>query len=547
MLLYACGGLFIALPSNADSLGRTDKLRVLYSSQFSFDSRGVPLITIGIIEGTDQVTLSSGAALRVLPDGGDGAEVTGRSRWLVQLKSSKPAVLEHYVVVARASPSDVHGVRASIKKWRKRGLASRLVELGAVYGMGGQVFDTRTIALCEGPFTTPAAARARAEQHLKRGWVSKVETLMQLKKRPSGVIEATDVETKTRIRAKDAIWFAAQSPRHLLSVKSARNRSGHFTGQLGGKYRGSLYVTIDRRGKLAVVNALPADQLLYGLVSAEIFPSAPAAALRAQAVAARGNVLAKIGTQNLADPYLTCAWSRCQVYRGAGHEHPRTTAAVKATKGLVLMREGRDEIVDAVYSAHSGGFTENNDNVWPGPPDPALRGKLDAPSTRGLTAFSHGINEQNIERWLSTAPDTWSARAGVNRDKLRWNTRIPVADLARTLRHRKLGQITGIEVLERGRSGRAKLVRVRGSRGSNTIRGELTIRRAFGNLRSSMFVVRPVVDGQGRVSAFRFIGGGWGHGVGMCQTGAIGMAKAQKTFKQILTHYYSQAEVRRIY
>ena len=52
--------------------------------------------------------------------------------------------------------------------------------------------------------------------------------------------------------------------------------------------------------------------------------------LRAQAIAARGNVLTQIGSKNLADPYLTCAWVRCQVYRGAGHEYASTTSAVRA-------------------------------------------------------------------------------------------------------------------------------------------------------------------------------------------------------------------------
>ena len=132
----------------------------------------------------------------------------------------------------------------------------------------------------------------------------------------------------------------------------------------GRPYWGGIYVTVGAHGQLVVVNEVPADKLLEGLVPAEIFPSAPAAALRAQAVAARGELFRKTGVRHLVDPYLLCARTHCQVYAGAGHEHPRTSAAVAATRGLVLLEEdGR--VVDTVYSAVCGGHTEDNDAVWP--------------------------------------------------------------------------------------------------------------------------------------------------------------------------------------
>jgi stage II sporulation protein D len=84
-------------------------------------------------------------------------------------------------------------------------------------------------------------------------------------------------------------------------------------------------------------------------------------------------------------------------------------------------------------------------------------------------------------------------------------------------------------------------VRVTGATGSETIRGELRIRQAFGNLRSSLFVVE-VKDG-GAV----FQGAGFGHGVGMCQTGAIGMGEAGKSYREILRHYYPGTSIRKLW
>src|SRR5207253_2937036 len=96
--------------------------------------------------------------------------------------------------------------------------------------------------------------------------------------------------------------------------------------------------------QLAVVNAVPEDKLLAGLVPAEMAASSPPEALKAQAVAARNELLAKIGTRHLTDPYRLCSAQHCQVYAGAGREDPRATAAVTATRLPTVARIGDDEL-----------------------------------------------------------------------------------------------------------------------------------------------------------------------------------------------------------
>jgi stage II sporulation protein D len=533
--------------ARADDLSRSDKLHALYSNQFSFDRRGIPMISIGIIEGTDQVTLQSKGPITVLPDGEGGAEVTGANRWQVRLRASRPALVHHYLVLARTPVGQLETLRTEQKRWRARRVETKVIEVGAIFGTQGRVFDNRAFIVCDGPHTSEAAAERRGRSFVERGWIPRARVVAQLERRPSGSIEVLDPRSKTRIRAADAIWFAPQNERELLSVQSAVNRSGPFSGQLGGNYRGQLYVTIDRRGKLAVVNSLPADQLLAGLVSAEIFPSAPPAALRAQAIAARGNVLTQIGTKNLADPYLTCAWVRCQVYRGAGHEYASTTRAVEQTRGLVLMRNAGG-LVDAVYHAHCGGHTEDNESIWPGTPDPALRAKLDASGSAGsLAPFRAGITTANLGRWLALTPPSWCAKTERNRKRLRWRATRTSSQLSTLLAKLRVGRVKRIEVAERGRSGRAKQVRVYGTKGAASLHRDLPIRLAFGRLNSSAFIVRPVGPDAANPKAFEFVGAGWGHGVGMCQTGAIGMAESGKSHEAILQHYYSDSEVQRIY
>jgi peptidoglycan hydrolase-like amidase len=290
---------------------------------------------------------------------------------------------------------------------------------------------------------------------------------------------------------------------------------------------------------------VPADKLLAGLVPAEIFPQSPEAALRAQAVAARGELLAKIGTHHIADPYLLCSTQHCQVYAGAGHEHPRTTDAVSATRGMVLVRKD-GSLVDTVYSAHCGGHSEHNDNTWPVKADANLRGHLDAPAgAPGLEPFASGVSESSFEAWLAAPPQkTYCGGSRFNQNKYRWSERIPAARMNAFVKGLKVGPVRELKVLARGISGRVNLLEVRGALGNQKVRGELVLRQLFGGLRSSMFSVRAETGASGQPEAFVFRGGGWGHGVGMCQTGAIGMAEAGRTHTEILRHYYPGSELR---
>lgn len=92
-----------------------------------------------------------------------------------------------------------------------------------------------------------------------------------------------------------------------------------------------------------------------------------------------------------------------------------------------------------------------------------------------------------------------------------------------------------------------RLLLVSGTRGATELRGELTIRRQFGMLNSALFTVAEERDARGNPVAFVFRGGGWGHGVGLCQTGAIGRAESGQDYRAILRHYFNGAEVVRIY
>jgi SpoIID/LytB domain protein len=326
-----------------------------------------------------------------------------------------------------------------------------------------------------------------------------------------------------------------------------------FHGFEARTYPGRLYATVDPRGLLALVAAVPMERLVKGVVPSEIFASAHPEALKAQAITARGEVLAKVGARHLGDPYLLCAEQHCQVYKGSGAETRATDAAVDATHGEALFARVAGEtfgegpgvvsrLVDSVYSAVCGGFTEDNDVVWGGPPDPSLRGRPDfAPNAPGMDAFASGIGAALVARFvrLSNVPSYCALAAPPAR--MRWRRRFRQDEVDRLCGNLGVGRVRSLVVEGRGVSGRAKALRVEGTDGIARVVGELAIRRRFQNLDSGMFIVERERD------EWIFVGGGWGHGSGMCQTGAIGRAMSGFGYREILAWYYSGARPEKIY
>jgi len=126
----------------------------------------------------------------------------------------------------------------------------------------------------------------------------------------------------------------------------------------GRRYRGRIEIFLNERGLLNVINELPVEQYLRGVVPREMGPAVfdELEALKAQAVAARTYAVANLG-EFRDEGYDICATPRCQVYGGVEDEHPLSDRAVAATAGEVALYEGRP--IDALYSSTCGGHTEN--------------------------------------------------------------------------------------------------------------------------------------------------------------------------------------------
>jgi stage II sporulation protein D len=255
-------------------------------------------------------------------------------------------------------------------------------------------------------------------------------------------LEVTDRTTgRTRAHMHAPLRLTGTAPLRVLGVAD--------NGVKDGRYRGAIVLRRDA-AQVLIVDDADLEDYLRGVVPAEMPPTWPAEALRSQAVAARSYALT---SRRPAEPFDVFADTRSQVYNGVGAESPRSTDAVRATAGIVLMFG--TSIARTLFHSSSGGRTASADEVFGGPPVPYLRSVDDPPD-----------HVSPYHDWTVTLND---------------------AAVALGLRPVLQGDLLDVQVVARTPSGRAATVRVTGTLGTTDVPGT-TVRKLLG-LRSTWFTV----------------------------------------------------------
>lgn len=288
--------------------------------------------------------------------------------------------------------------------------------------------------------------------------------------------------------------------------------------------------------RVTLVNVLDLECYLAAVIPVELGPQPPSreAALRAQTVAARSYTLAMMG--RWADRgFDLLATVEDQVYGGLAAERPGCTAAVEETRGVVGVSEGAP--IRAFYSSACGGHTAAPEEVWKRPAAPYLRGVRDMAGRADRSFCSGSPLFRWTEEWTGAQFEPL-VRGGLNRARPGWD-------------EKKHGRLTGVSLQGRSGSQRAAPLRLSFQHGHIDLSGDevrWTVRRPGGEgLRSALLTSVKATSRKGRITRVRISGQGYGHGVGMCQYGAMGMAEAGYSYEQIFRFYYRGAELRRYY
>lgn len=262
-------------------------------------------------------------------------------------------------------------------------------------------------------------------------------------------------------------------------------------------YRGKVLLMPVENGVTAI-NYVHIDDYLYSVVGSEMPASWPQEALRSQAVAARSYALYhQHKAANRGRGFDLGNTQSSQVYKGLQGEADSTRSAVDATRGKVLTHEGY--VIEAVFHSSSGGHTENSEHVW----------SKAVPYLKGVPDFDH------------------------NAPVYSWRAQFSLAEVGERIGYP--GTIEAVEVLSRTPQGRANRMTIIGDAGTLTMTGN-TFRQKLG-LRSTKFdlAVSP--------TNISVSGNGFGHGIGMSQWGARGMAEQGHEHDKILTHFYNGTRI----
>lgn len=501
-----------------------------------------PAVKVQVVGEASSIKIESEAELS-LSFGNNFIKIEQGSTLTFKPRSARVSVRSYAVGIDTFSGGEYDKALELAEEWKRKKYTVRLIKAGGpLVQADGTVSDTTVYWVALGKFKDEKAAERFKDKMFSWGvsaWVID-ESLLG----PRGNIEVLDQNGHTRAYADSRIYISSSAPIRIFNVPFGQGfwSSSHRENR---RYESPLEIIVGKRGKLSALNEIKMEEYVKGVVPVEIRLTAHDEALKAQAVAARTEATAKLGIKHLYDPFDFCASQHCQEFGGLARRTSRTDAAVNETRGQVLMNSG--SLIDAVYSANCGGHTEHNDYVWSSRPVRSLRGVSDLYSNP--ESFDSPVTASQLRNWLTQTPRAYCADPRVgDRRKFRWTVTYSASKIKKIVnRHRRVGDVTGIKILRRGVSGRAIRMKIIGSRDVAIINKELQIRRVLGGLRSSMFVVDVARDSSGAPTSFTFRGGGWGHGVGMCQAGAEGMALRGFDYAKILQHYFSGSEIKGLY
>jgi len=319
-----------------------------------------------------------------------------------------------------------------------------------------------------------------------------------------------------------------QEPLYLLDIVYGRGDFWHKT--IDRAYRGNIEVLL-KKATLTLINHLSVEEYLYGVLSAEIPHRSHPAALRAQAVAARTLVFKNRG-RHRKEGFNFCADVHCQVYKGLLAETAPTSRAVDATRGQIL--KNNDRPIETFYHSNCGGCLASD--VFGG--QEYLTNKVD--SRAGFLPRS----SQEVEKWFIDPPATFCSRA--SGAKYRWQRIYDREDFLIAFGF-QLEEFKSFNSQEKGECFHHKQVEVISAKGKSKLKGDLTIRNYFDRLRSSAFKLEIKKTPDSVSQALIIWGAGFGHGTGLCQEGAMAMARQGYSHQEILEHYYPKAELEKVY
>jgi len=289
--------------------------------------------------------------------------------------------------------------------------------------------------------------------------------------------------------------------------------------------------------KIIVINKIKLDEYLYSVVGKEIGKDKPLESLKTQAVVARTVALYR-KNNNFHKYFDICCGQHCQVYDGIYSESEATIQAVNETLGEVITYNNK--LTHPFFHANCGGITSSGTKFF--------SNKSYLSEVSDIIDNNYSFSDENLYYWYLTPPELYCKDSQfIHPGTSRWLRVLKKSELEKYLNNKfKIGnRLKDIIILSREKNGYIKKLKIKGNKKTIEIKKEHIIRNIVpnGSLKSSSFIIEYNKNND----CYYFWGAGWGHGVGMCQSGSCGLAERGKNYVDIIKHYYPDVEIEKIY
>jgi len=304
-------------------------------------------------------------------------------------------------------------------------------------------------------------------------------------------------------------------------------------------YGKTFYLTKDSYGTWTLIQKIKFNDYLEGVLPHEIGSSSPLEALKAQAVIARTWGIYNSERFNM-DKYHLCISTQCQVYKPPKLKNKKIQKAIQTTSNLILKYKNKP--INAFYHGSNGGISATAPESWQMQSYPYLNSIIDGSKSLNKVFKQPISNESQLSNFLDFDKEKFY---GSNHYLFRWNKKISSHRIKEKLIENKLvnfNKVLSLNAIQRGPSGRVTKLEIKTDNVNQSIVLEKdNIRRVFSFIPSNLFTINKISD-----DLWILKGGGFGHGVGLSQSGAIEMAELGFSYEEILNHYYRGAKLEKI-
>ncbi|MDA9746025.1 SpoIID/LytB domain-containing protein [Prochlorococcus sp. AH-736-K20] len=395
-----------------------------------------------------------------------------------------------------------------------------------------------------GPFASYESAKKQAEKLIDKGfettvaypnnwevWISYEDDLPEFELKNKIFRKIKNFQITPVLRSEFSV-MKLEGPIYIYAQEEIKINGVNF-----GK---NFYLIKDSYGTWTLVQKIEFDDYLAGVLPYEIGPNSPLEALKAQAVIARTWGIFNSDRFNM-DKYHLCITTQCQVYKPSKITNRKVQKAIEATSNLILTYGNQP--INAFYHGSNGGLSATAGESWQIQDYSYFNTIIDGSKSLNKNFKLPITRESDLNNFLDFDKEQFY---GSNHSLFRWNKKISSLQIKEKLIKNKLininDDVLDLNSIERGSSGRVTKLEIQTNKvNKSIILAKDDIRRVLNFIPSNLFTINKLSD-----DLWLLKGGGFGHGVGLSQSGAIEMAKLGFSYEQILNHYYPDAKLKKI-